>query len=238
MSEAARTGADSQLEAVFVEVDRFFEQCEEDGNLDKAEAMLTPLRERITDASLLARAYAMLAQAEFWRHYYAPEEERLAIAERGVGLAQKALELHSNNLYANYWAALLMGVHGLEMGILSALFYMDKIKECAERVVELDESYMNGGAHQVLGDLYRLTPPPPVAFGDKEKAVEHLLRANELSPNDPQAKLRLAEAYFSIREKDKARQEADHVLNQKTIVRGPIYTENMKQWARDILAKL
>ncbi|MBI4831301.1 MAG: tetratricopeptide repeat protein [Candidatus Lindowbacteria bacterium] len=238
MDEAARTGPDSQLEAVFAEADRLFEQCEADGNLDKAEAMLTPLTERIADASLLARVYAMLAQREFWRHYYAPEEERLAIAEKGIGFAQKALEIDPKNLYANYWAALLMGIHGLEMGILSALFYMEKIKGCAEQVVELDESYMNGGAHQVLGDLYRLTPPPPVAFGDKEKAVEHLLRANELSPNDPQARLRLAEAYFSVRQKDKARREAEHVLNQKAAVRGPIYTENMKKWAREILAKV
>jgi tetratricopeptide (TPR) repeat protein len=238
MTESVKTRPNAQLDEVFKEADDLLYHCEKNGNIDRAVSLLESQLNNVEDSSALARIYGILAQAQFWRHYYAPEGERLAIAEEGVNLAKKSLELDPNNLYANTFAAMLMGIHGLEMGIMSSLFYIKHVKECAERGIEIDETYFDAGPHVILGDLYRLAPPPPIGCGNKKKAVHHLARAREIAPHSPLARLRLAEAYIRVRKKDLARQEAEFVLNQDIEERGPIFAENMKQWARDILKKL
>jgi len=232
-----RTETDLQLDEVFKEVDDLFYLCEKDGNIDRAVSLLEPLLGTIDDPSSLARVHAMLAQAQFWRHYYAPADERLEIAEKGVNLAKKALELDPDNLYANCFAALLMGIHGLEMGIVNSLFYMNKVKACGEKCVEIDESYLEAAPHIVLGDLYRFAPPPPIGCGNKKKSVKHLERARELMPDSSMARVRLAESYLKIRKKDLARQEAEFVLNHDIKERGPRFADDMKAWAKDILRR-
>ncbi len=132
----------------------------------------------------------------------------------------------------------MMGYHGLEMGIISALHYMGQVKACAERVVALDEVYHSALGHQILGDLHRLTPPAPLGFGNKQKAMEHLLRARELAPECPQAKLRLAELYLSQRKKELARQQIQLVLDQDIFERGPVFAAKMKARASDLQKKL
>jgi tetratricopeptide (TPR) repeat protein len=227
----------SQLEDVFNEADDLFYHCEKEGNIDRAVSLLEPYLASVDDPSTLARVHAMLAQARFWRHYYAPEGERLEAAEKGVNLATKALGLDPDNLYANCFAALLMGIHGLEMGVVNSLFYMNKVKACAEKCVEIDESYLEAAPHIVLGDLYRFAPSPPIGCGNKKKSVKHLERARDLAPHSSMARVRLAESYLKVRKKDLARQEAEFVLNNDIKERGPRFAEDMRQWARDILSR-
>ena len=104
--------------------------------------------------------------------------------------------------------------------------------------MELDPSYHSATGHQILGELYRLTPPPPLAYGNRQKALEHLLQAKELAPDCPVAKTHLAELYISQRKKDLAREEIRLILNQEIVERGPFYAAKMKARARDLEKKL
>lgn len=229
---------DAILSSTFDTIENLFFRLEYDDNLSRAEAMLKSLAETVTEPAILTRVYAEMAQAAFWRYEYAPKNELLAIAAKGVKLAGRALEYDPNNLQANAWAAALKGYYGLQMGILSALHYMGEVKAHAERVVEQDPTYHSAMGHQTLGDIYRLTPPPPLAYGNKKKSLEHLLLAKELAPECPQAKWRLAELYVSLRKKDLARKEIQFVLDQEIIERGPIFAAKMKQRVRDLEKKL
>ena len=227
----------TQNMTVFETVEDLFYRVETGNNLDQAETLLESLSKNESDPAILARVYAELAQAQVWRYEYAPANQRLAFAEKGVKLANRALEYDQNNLQANFWAAATMGTHGMEMGIMSSLFYLGRIKAHCERVLQLDETYQSAAAHQILGDLYRMTPPRPIGMGDKQKALEHLQRARELAPTCPKAKLRLAELYISLRKKDLARQEIQLLLDQEIPEHGPIYAEKVKLQARDLLSK-
>ncbi len=229
---------DAQLTSTFDTIEDLFFRLEYDDNLDRAEAILKSLAETVTDPASLARVYAEMAQATYWRYEYAPKSELLAIAAKGAKLAERALEYDPNNLQANAWAAAMKGYYGLQMGILSSLHYMPEIKAHAERVVELDPTYRAAMGHQTLGELHRLSPPPPLAYGNKQKALEHLLRAKELAPEDPQTKWRLAELFISLRKKDLARNEIQFVLDQNIIERGPIFAAKWKQRVRDLEKKL
>ncbi|MFZ5827813.1 MAG: TRAP transporter TatT component family protein [Bacillota bacterium] len=229
---------DIRLQQTLDQVADLVYHCERGNNLDRAEALLREATQEQQSPHTLARLHAELAQVEFWRYEYAPESRRLAIAESGVRLAKSALTYDSNSLEANAWAAALMGIHGLEMGILSSLFYIGQVKACAERALELNEAYQNAMPHQILGDLYRLTPPSPVGFRDKHRALGHLQRARELAPTCPQAKLRLAELYIGMRKHDLARSELQAVLEQEIEEHGPLYAGRCQARARNLLAKL
>ncbi|HEY3364136.1 MAG TPA: hypothetical protein VGK74_03650 [Symbiobacteriaceae bacterium] len=226
------------LMQTFAEVERLFYACEAGDNLKRAEAILADLVKTTNDPTVLARVYAELAQAQSWHYEYAPKGERLAIALRGMKLAKRALEYDGDGLEANAWAATLMGYHGLEMGILSALFYLSKVKQHAERALQLDEQYHSAMPHQILGDLHRLTPPAPMGFLDRKLALEHLLRARELAPACPQAKVRLAELYISLRKPALAREQLALLLEQAIDERGPAYAAKYQEKGRELLRKI
>ncbi len=228
----------AQFEKQFEELEALFYRCEDGNNMDKAESMLEDLLKSTTNATTLARIYAEKAQAQIIRYDYVPKEERLAMAEKAVELSKKALEYDEENIQANLWAASSMGIHGMEMGLLSSLFYIKQMKKHLEKVLTINESYCNALAHQILGDLYRLAPPPPISIGNKKKSLEHLIRARELAPECPRAKLRLAEIYISLRKYDLAKNEIDACLNEEVTEHGPIFAAEIRDKAMGLKNKI
>ena len=134
----------NKLKKELEEVKELLYFCEADNNLEKAETLLKQIAEAADDTSVLAKIYGMLAQVENYRFEYANESQRLAIAEKGVKLARQGLEYDDNCVEANSWAASMMGIHGLEMGILSSLFYLRPIKEHADKALLLRKSVWCG----------------------------------------------------------------------------------------------
>jgi hypothetical protein len=231
---------DSDVEAMFAEVDHYFDFVEEDNNLNKAEALLGEYLEKVSDPAAQSRIYAYLAQVEFWNYEYAPEDskERRVIAKKGAELAQKGLELDDDNMWANAWASAMMGIHGQEEGILSILHYLPKIEEYAKKAAKIDETYNMAMAHQVLGNIYRLAPPKPISIGNKKKSVEHLSRARDVAPGCPVGAIAYAELQISRRKKDKAREALQFVIDSEKIEHGPKFMAKHKAKAKDLIQTL
>ncbi|MBI5116055.1 hypothetical protein HZA56_06240 [Candidatus Poribacteria bacterium] len=231
---------ESELDDIFEKIDHYIDKCEEDNNLDKAEALLKESLEQMSNPTLQSRMYAMLAAVEFWRYNYAEEgsKERMAIARKGADLAQRAADLDDGNVYANAWAAAMLGIYGQEEGILSILHYIPKIEAYAKRALELDESYNNAMPHQILGNLYRLSPPKPIGVGSKKKSLEHLSRARNLAPTCPVAALSLAELQLARRKKEEARKEIRFVLEFDIVEHGPVFASKQKEKAKELLERL
>lgn len=221
----------------FEEVEALLHRWEDPGNPERAEALLAQIAASTGDRAVLATVLGLRAQARWLSYEDAPPSERRALAEGGVGLARRALEHDPGSLHANAWAAALMGVHGLEMGILGALFYLKEIQAAAEKVLRIDETYHGALAHQILGELHRLAPPRPIGVRDYGRALEHLTRARRLS-DCPMAKLRLAELYLALRKPDLAREEVHAALAQDIDERGPRYEARCRARARELEARL
>lgn len=228
----------NELETAFERIEQLLYSCENGTNLDLAETALTKIKNEANSPQVLAKVYGKLAQVENYRYEYVSSGEKLAVAEKGVNLAKKGLEYDENNVDANSWAAAMMGIHGMEMGILSSLFYLGPVKKHAEKALQLDESYHYGQPHIILGELYRLSPPSPVGMRNLNKALEHLRRSVELGPEDPQARFHLAELYINLRRKELAFKELETLLSQDIQVRGPVYAENWKAKAGKLREKL
>ena len=238
MTTSTPTTAATDFASVLDAAHELIDNCEATDGLNRAEVLLTPFTEEGNDPTTRARAFALLAAVEFWRHDYAPEDDRAHFAEKGANLGKRAMECDETDLYANAWSAALMGIWGLEQGVLSILHYIPRIAERSARVIELDETYNNAMGHQVIGNLYRLSPPKPIGIGNKRKAYEHLQRARELAPTCPDAKLSFGELLIARRKKDEARAELQILVDQEIELHGPIFAARKKDKARELLAQL
>lgn len=219
----------------FAEVERLLYTCETPGHLDRAEALLDNLGEHANDEETLARVYGQRVHVIVLRHRYAEPARRQALAEAGVVLTRQSLELDPDCLEANTWGAVAQDIHGVAMGPLTGmLYYLRSSRDLAQNAVRVDETYADAMAHQVLADRYRLSPPPPVGIRDRPAALRHLLRARQLAPECPQAKLRLAELYLSLRKPDLAAEQLDLVLGQPIDKYGPVFAEQCRSRARQL----
>ncbi|MBI5118883.1 hypothetical protein HZA56_20635 [Candidatus Poribacteria bacterium] len=236
----ADTITDAELAEMFAKVDHCFEVLEEDDNLNRAERLLQETLKKVSDPAIKSRIYAYLAQVEFWHYEYAPEgsKARREFAKKGADLAKKALEFDEGNVWANAWASAMLGIHGQEEGIMSILHYLPKIAAYARRAVELDETYNSAMGHQVLGNLYRLSPPRPIGIGNKRKSLEHLTRARELAPACPVAAISYAELEISRRKKDEARKALQFVIDTKKVDHGPLFMARQKAKAGRLMEKI
>jgi tetratricopeptide (TPR) repeat protein len=178
----------------------------------------------------------------FWRMsrvlYYIGEHtqdkgEKKAIFSRGVYYGQKATEAEPEKPDGYYWHGVNNGKYGETRGVLKSLSLVKPIKNAMNKVIELDRSYEEGGADRVLGRVYFKLPG--FAGGSKEKSLEHLLKSLEYGPNDAVTRIYLAETYLDMKEKEKAKEQLDFVLNLPPDDRWTVAVEENKEVARELL---
>lgn len=68
----------------------------------------------------------------------------------------------------------------------------------ARKALERDPEFRDFAATRLLGTLYVLAPPRLVEHGDSEVGLEMLEELVDRLPDDPRARLRLAEAYIAL----------------------------------------
>jgi tetratricopeptide (TPR) repeat protein len=178
----------------------------------------------------------------YWRMsrvlYYIGEhtekkKEKKNIFARGVYYAEKAVQLEPDKPDGHYWHGVNNGKYGETRGVLKSLSLVKPIKRAMNKVIELDRSYEDGGADRVLGRVYYKLPG--FAGGSKDKSLEHLLKSKEYGPEDAVTRIYLAETYLALKQKDKAREELEYVLNMEPDSRWITAIDENKKVARELL---
>ena len=167
----------------------------------------------------LSRLKFMQAQLEL------SKEHRVRLFEKSIVAADQALALDGNDVRGLFWKAAAMGKIAEDSGILNALRMLRPMESLLLRVVELDETYENAGAHRALGRMYHKLPGFPISFGNNQTALMHLKRAHELFPRDVITRAFYAELLLDMGKTSEARKHADFVLN------APIAEEDMREFA-------
>jgi tetratricopeptide (TPR) repeat protein len=152
-----------------------------------------------------------LARGCWWLGTHSPEDQKLAIFERGMEYAKKAVAFKDDCAACHYWLGVNFGVYGESKGVLKSLSLVDPIKEEMNKVIKLDPGFMHGGAYRLLGRMaYKL---PWFAGGSKKESVEHLKKALEYGPNSFLTRVFLAETYLAMDEKELAKGELAWCVN-------------------------
>ena len=195
---AAAPPALSTAAADFSSIDRLYLHRHEAGNL---EGSIGLLEERLGRDSSESAALWRLGRALVRRgEKQISPGEKLADFSKARDLIDKSLSLEEKDTEANFWWGIAAGRWGQERGMLRSLFLVGPIKKRMRRVLELDPGH--GGAHHLLGELYRQLPG--FAGGSKKKAVSEFEAAVRLSPRHTVNHTALGRALIEAGEKGKA----------------------------------
>jgi tetratricopeptide (TPR) repeat protein len=161
------------------------------------------------------------------------KKEKKGIFARAVYYAEKAVEQEPEKPDGHYWLGVNHGKVGETRGVLKSLSLVKPIKNAMNKVIELDRSYEDGGPDRVLGRVFFKLPG--FAGGDKKKSLEHLLKSKEYGPEDAVTRIYLAETYMALKEKDKAREELNYVMDMESDTRWLYAIDENKEVARELL---
>ncbi|MBI4677118.1 MAG: tetratricopeptide repeat protein [Elusimicrobia bacterium] len=226
----AADGTSAVSTAVLSGIDRRYFYRHQGRNLDESvEAMEALLAARPDDPALLWRLGRSVVRVGERKQ----KKERLAAFERAQGLLEKAVGLDPSNPEAHYWLGVAVGRQGQLRGIFKSLSLVGVMRREMEAVLKLD--YNHGGAHHVLGEMYRELPR--FVGGSKKKSLAELELAFKLAPDYTASYAALAEAYRDLGEDEKAAAVLNRIFEVKTPQDPAEFEDNLKE-ARELLEKL
>jgi len=163
------------------------------------------------------------------------KKDKKTIFSQGIYYAKRAVDLEPGKPGGYYWLGVNYGVYGEAKGVLKSLFLLNDIKRAINKVIELDQSYEDGGPDRVLGRVYFKVPG--FAGGSKKKSLEHLHKSLEFAPNYPLTRYYLADTYLALKEIDNARKELDFILNMESDDSWVSGVNDNKRNAKEMLKK-
>lgn len=223
-------------ESIFKKARKLINERElDEANLDTAYDLLEELTEKDPTCDW---AYGLISEIYYWTGEFADPEDKMFNFEHGVNWGEKGVAANENSLEANFWLSVNYGSYGTEKGIMKSLALIQPIKTCVERVMKIDETYFYGGPWRVLGRLYHKAPGFPFSIGDSKKGLECLEKALEFGPKFYLNHLFIAELYQSLRNKDKAEEHLEWIINAPLNKNHEREDEGYKKDAQELLRKL
>ncbi len=146
-------------------------------------------------------------QRKTWNRIVRFTEEVIGHASEGGPAAERA---GSYLREAYFWNAVGWGLFGMSHSrfVSAARGVAGKIRDGAEHLIEIDPDFQNAGGLRLLGRLHTATPRVPAftSWIDRQRGIELLEQACEISTQDPRNQLFLAEALlrFSPDEEERA----------------------------------
>jgi len=111
------------------------------------------------------------------------KDERLKLFEEGRAAGDRILEKNPDCAACHFWTGINHALVGNEKGAFSSLSGINRVKDHAKRVIELDEKYAFAGAHRLLGQIDRALPG--IFGGSNKSAKKHFERAIQIAPDEP-----------------------------------------------------
>lgn len=141
-----------------------------------------------------------------WADFAVTAVKREEIANQGIAACQRAILHQPKSIEGHYYLAMNFGQLA-RTKTLGALKLVEEMEKEFKLTREIDEKFDFAGPHRNLGLLYLEAPRWPTSIGDRSKARHHLERAAKLSPNYPENRLNLLEAYLKWADKNGAQRE-------------------------------
>ncbi len=162
-----------------------------------------------------------IMHASYYYATYAETDKTLnrKAVTRAIEVGNKGLAAYPDSAGINYWMAALWGrwskLHGRIAS--SRKDVAKKIKAFAERTIELDPLYCDGGGYRTLGRLHFKTPRIPffLSWPRKKKALALLKKAVEVGPDNLTNHLFYAESLLERGRRDEARKEVEFIQKAK-----------------------
>lgn len=140
------------------------------------------------------------------------EKESNKAFEEGRDAGKIALGIEPQKAEGHFWYGANLGELSRKNMLTVGVKSLPEVRAAMQKVVELQPSYQNSTAYDVLGQIELETR---LYGGKAEKAVEFFEKALETETNNMNLHLHLAEAYLAVKKESEARKQLDKVLNMK-----------------------
>ena len=162
------------------------------------------------------------------------DKTRAKLAQEGISLCRRLIQLESTNAPAHYYLALNLGQLARTKK-LAALKLVEEMERELKLASTLDPHFDHAGAHRSLGLLYHQAPGPPISIGSSSKAMAELKKAVELASYYPDNRLSLLEvtAKHSRPQYEKGREEwKEKLAEMRKQFSGPEWEKEWADWDR------
>jgi hypothetical protein len=177
-----------------------------------------------------------LSRVDYWLGGHAPENDRRGCLERGIEAARTAVALEPNRPEGHFWMAANMGALAESFGLRAGLRYRGPVRQELETVLKVDASFMEGGAHRVLGRWYYRVPR--LFGGSNKRAEEHLRLSLQYNGDSVLSRFFLAEVLLDEGRRSEGRAELQKVVDAPLSREWAPEDEEYKERARALLARL
>lgn len=159
--------------------------------------------------------------------------EKVALYEKGMNFAQRAVAEQPSSVEGHFWLAANYGGIGEEKGALKALALVKKIRAEMETVLQLNDHYQDGGAYLALGEMDRQLPR--LMGGNLSRAVLRLEQGLKVAPHNLELRLSLAQAYQESGRKEDARKQFQEILQKQVKTKAE---RDVQEKAKRLIGKL
>jgi len=170
-------------------------------------------------------------------NYKTPDKDKEAVLK---ALAEKAMAVvasHPGRAEPVIWAAIIKSTYAGAKGGLGALSLMEEARDLLLAAEKIKPKAMDGSIYTSLGSFYYMTPGWPLGFGDDDKALDYLNKAQEIAPDDMDANYFMGDYWMEKRKYKKAIPYLQKVIDLPPVQDRPVYSEGRKAEAQALLAK-
>lgn len=193
------------------------------------------------DSSDKKEALWKLLRAYYFKGQFgsADEDIKQDIYDEGIDIGETYITQIPESVEAFMWLGINWARWAEVSGVLSAALkgVAGKIKEYAEKTIELDETYLDAGGYRLLGMLYLSVPSIPLllTWPSDEEGLIYLEKAYNIAPHNLYNKMYLAMALHSADQTKRSRELLLEIINSEEIVHDVAIDSFIKKEAEDYL---
>ena len=146
------------------------------------------------------------------------ESDAIEAFEKGRDAAKIASRVEPDKPEGHFWYGANLGELARISPVTVGIKSVDDIRESMNAVIAIDPNYQNGSAFDALGQLEMATRT--LKNGTTEKAIEFYEKGVEVSPDNANLRLHLAEAYLAAKKEVEAKKQLNALLG---LTPNPLY---------------
>ncbi|MEQ1761768.1 MAG: tetratricopeptide repeat protein [Pyrinomonadaceae bacterium] len=151
------------------------------------------------------------------------EEDAIAAFEKGRDAGKIASRVDPSKADGHFWYGANLGELGRISPVTVGIKSVDDIREAMNASIAIEPNYQNGSAYDGLGQLEMATRT--LKGGTIEKAIEYYEKGLEISPDNANLRLHLAEAYLAAKDEADAKKQLNALF---ALTPNPAYEQEHK----------
>jgi tetratricopeptide (TPR) repeat protein len=215
----------------------------DNANINQSITLYKNIIDTSADAKAKQEAAWKILQAYFFKAMFTTTNagKKVKIFSEAVTIGEKLVDEFPESVAVNCWFGIVLGYLGELDSKLNSLrnSIPGRVKKHAEKVIALDEKYLDAGGYRMYGRLNYIVPNVPLVMSwpSKEKAVEYLEKACTIAPDNLFNELYLAEALLDRKQRERAVQILESIIHTREIRHDIAIDMFIKRKAKLLLGK-